>query len=303
MIRASIDLGTNTCLLLIADCDQQSSQQSSMIRKVLRDQATIVRLGQGVDEKKMLQQAPMERTLSCLKDFAEKIRELGITPEKAICVATSQARDAKNSAEFFSMIEKQTGFLFQVISGEDEARYTFCGAILPGMDVKATSVLDIGGGSTEIMSFGNAQSVDMGSVRFTERFLKSDPVTDDELGACQEAIDHQLQSFHFWNGIHHSLVAVAGTATTLAAWHLGLKEYCPAQVDLVSLSRAEIQGMVRELKKRTLKERRELPSVEPLRADVLLAGAMILWRTLEVLHFSSCRVSTRGLRYGLLLNR
>jgi exopolyphosphatase/guanosine-5'-triphosphate,3'-diphosphate pyrophosphatase len=300
MIRSSIDLGTNTCLLLVADWDPLHKK----VQKILGDYSAVVRLGEGVDLNRELQTGAMDRTLKCLKDYAKKVRDAGGSPEQTLCVGTSQARDAQNSASFFSKVQKETGFSFQVISGEEEARLTFLGALLPGMDPRSSAVIDIGGGSTELISFDQAQSLDMGAVRFTERFLKSDPVTDPEFWACQDAVDEALQSWISWRdkAPHLNLVAVAGTATTLAAWYLDLKAFDPKQVDEVVLSRGDVHRMVEELKWRSVKERRNLPAMEALRADVILAGAIILWRTMELLHFSECRVSTRGLRYGILNN-
>ncbi|MEO5969010.1 MAG: Ppx/GppA phosphatase family protein [Bdellovibrionia bacterium] len=299
MIRSSIDLGTNTCLLLIVEWDPKEKA----ITRVLRDEATVVRLGEGVDQTRQLQLAPMERVLWCLKDYAETIQLVGGNPSETVCVATSQARDAKNSAEFFDKIKSKFGFSFRTISGDQEAHYTFLGGLLPEMDRDKAAVIDIGGGSTEIISSHGGQSIDLGSVRYTERFFKSDPVTDDEFWACQEAVDHALQSFIPWRKTQPELadlVAVAGTATTLAAWHLDLKEFDSNRVDATVLSRGDVHRMVEELKWRTVEERRKLPCMEPMRADVLLAGAMILWRMMEILDFKECKVSSRGLRYGLI---
>ena len=304
MIRASLDLGTNTCLLLLTEWDKEQKK----IRKVVGDFSTIVRLGQGVDQNHRLQPEAMSRTLKCLKEYATRVQAAGASPEEAICVATSQARDAKNSSDFFSEVRKETGFSFRIISGEEEARYTFLGALLPGMDPRHSHVIDIGGGSTEIISLDEGESVDIGSVRFTERFFKSDPVTpvtDEEFWACQDAIDQALQKFIPWRKrIQHSdrLVGVAGTVTTLAAWHLGLTAFDSQKVDSVVLSRGDVHRMVEELKWRTVTERKQLQGMEPGRADVILAGALILWRALEVLEFSEVQVSTRGLRYGVLLS-
>lgn len=301
MIRSSIDLGTNTCLLLIVEWDPQKK----IISQVLRDEATVVRLGEGVDRTHLLQVAPMERVLWCLKDYAETVHLLGGNPAETICVATSQARDAKNSAEFFDKIQGRFGFSFRTLSGDQEAAFTFLGALLPGMERDKSAVIDIGGGSTEIISIEGGHSADLGSVRYTERFLKSNPVTDEEFWACQEAVDLALQAFIPWRKRQTDLfewVAVAGTATTLAAWHLDLKDFDSNQVDKAVLSRGDVHRMVEELKWRTLEERRQLPCMEPLRADVLLAGAMILWRIMEVLDFKECKVSSRGLRYGLILD-
>jgi exopolyphosphatase / guanosine-5'-triphosphate,3'-diphosphate pyrophosphatase len=298
MLRASIDLGTNTCLLLIAEWDPERK----IVTEVKGDFATIVRLGKGVDQSRELSPVAMERTLTCLKHYAEQVRQAGVNPSDAVCVATSQARDARNGPEFFARVEKETGFRFKVISGDDEARFTFVGGLLPGMRADQTVVIDIGGGSTELMSRSGGQSLDIGSVRFTERFLLSDPVSDEEFWACQEAIDAEIQKLAAWRRAlsdNVTLLGVAGTATTLAAWHLQLKKFEPAQVDQVTLTRGDVHRMVEELKWRTVGERTALPCVEPGRADVLLAGALILWRAMELLSFPECRVSTRGLRFGV----
>ncbi len=294
MLRSSIDLGTNTCLLLIAESPEL---------KTIQDHSTIVRLGEGVDQTKSLAPQAMERTLLCLKKYGALVREAGLDPRETACVATSQARDARNGEEFFERVEKETGFRFRVISGDEEARLTFLGALGSGMNPDECAVIDIGGGSTELISSKGGQSVDLGSVRFTERYLKSDPVTDDEFWACQQAIDEGLESLSAWRGTLPStvkLVAVAGTATTLAAWYLGLEKFDAARIDAAVLSRGDIHRLVEELKWRTVEERCKLPGMERGRADVLLAGALILWRAMERLDFAEVRSSTRGLRYGVI---
>lgn len=304
MIRAAVDLGTNTCLLLIAELDERH-MGAERIHPV-SDHSTIVRLGQGVDQDRKLRPEAMDRALQCLKEYAQKVRKQGIDPREAVCVATSQARDAANGAEFFAKVESETGFRFRVISGEEEARLTFLGALLPGMRPEASAVIDIGGGSTELISASGGKSLDIGSVRFTERFLKSDPVIDEEFWACQDAIDSALNSLQQWrSGLSEEteLVAVAGTATTLAAYFLGLKQFNAAEIDGVELTRGDIHRMVEELKWRTVRERSALSGIDPGRADVILAGALILWRAMELLNFRSCRVSTRGLRFGVISDR
>jgi exopolyphosphatase/guanosine-5'-triphosphate,3'-diphosphate pyrophosphatase len=246
----------------------------------------------------------MKRTLECLKRYSEKVIARGLEPSSVICVATSQARDAKNSHEFFSTIQKDTGFVFRVLSGQDEARYTFLGGLRSEMNPESSCVIDIGGGSTELISLRESHSLDIGSVRFTERFLKSDPVTDAEFWTCQDAVDEELQKLVPWRKKLKgdvSLVAVAGTATTLAAWFAELKKFDSQVVDSVVLTRGDLHRMVEELKWRSVAEKCQLPCMEPKRADVILAGALILWRALEVLDFPSCQISTRGLRYGVMV--
>ena len=294
MIRSSIDLGTNTCLLLVVKDDTDH---------VVADYSTIVRLGQKVDESRMLHPEAIERTLTCLRDYAAKLKGHGGKPEETVCVSTATARDAKNGAEFFERVRAETGFHFQILSGDEEARLTFLGALLPGMRAETSAVIDIGGGSTELIAQGGGQSLDLGSVRFTERFLKSDPVTDGEFWACQDETDKMLETMRPWRGklpAGTQLVAVAGTATTLAAWHLELPTFDARRIDELTLTRGDVHRMVEELKWRTVKERCALPAMEAKRADVILAGALILWRAMETLKFAEIRVSTRGLRYGAL---
>jgi exopolyphosphatase/guanosine-5'-triphosphate,3'-diphosphate pyrophosphatase len=298
-IRSSIDLGTNTCLLLIADWDRGRVEPE----RVVGDYATVVRLGQGVDQNRQLHPEAMARTLACLRKYAEHVRAAGSNPSQTLCVATSQARDAKNGAAFFAEIERETGFRFRIISGDEEANRTFVGALLPAMRPENSVVIDIGGGSTELTGFTGGQSVDIGSVRFTERYLKSDPVTDAEFWAAQDAIDIALVPLDGWRSRLPSgtqLVGVAGTCTTLAAWHLGLERFDAAKIDTCVLTRGDVHRMVEELKWRTVAERMQIPCMEKGRADVLLAGALVLWRAMEILNFADCRVSTRGLRYGVL---
>jgi exopolyphosphatase/guanosine-5'-triphosphate,3'-diphosphate pyrophosphatase len=302
VLKASIDLGTNTCLLLIAECDPA---KSSVIR-IVSDHSTVVRLGEGVDQARALQPQAMERTLSCLKSYAGIVRQQGLKCEAAICVATSSSRDSKNGQAFFDRVEKETGFRFRVISGEEEAQYTFQGALLPGLSVGETAVIDIGGGSTEFITLGPGISLDIGSVRFTERFFKNDrntPVTDEEFWACQDAIDNALSVAAEWRETNpqiKDLVAVAGTATTLAAWHLELRTFDAARLDACRLTRGDVHRMVEELKWRSVEERALLPGISKGREDVLLAGALILWRAMEVLNFSEIQISTRGLRFGIM---
>lgn len=305
MLRSSIDLGTNTCLLLIAEVGEVGSE--TVVTRIAGDWSTVVRLGQGVDQDRRLHPDAMDRTLRCLKGYAGIVREAGLDPVETVCVATSQARDARNGAEFFARVEAETGFRFRVISGDEEARASFRGGLLPGMDPARSAVIDIGGGSTEFMALHQGRphgvSIDLGSVRFTERFLRSDPVTDAEFWSCEKAIDDAIGVLQAWRaGLppELALVAVAGTATTVASMVLGLQEFDRDAIDRSELHRGDVHRVVEELKWRTVAERRQMTGIEEGRADVLLAGALILWRAMELLRFETCRVSTRGLRFGVL---
>ena len=299
MLRASIDLGTNTCLMLLAEVE------SGQIMKVLGDYARIIRLGEGVDQTRSLQPKAIERTLTCLAEYKEIIFQAGISPGDVVCVATSQAREVSNGEALFAKVEAECGFRFRVLSGRDEARLSFMGSLLPGMDPSHYVVVDHGGGSTEYVVEDGGRSVDLGSVRFTERYLKSDPVTEEEYSNCLDKIDNKLEELVSWRSsipADMQMLAVAGTATTLASWHLEQEAFNAVEIEKVQLSKENLQQMVSDLKSMTIAERREQVGIEPKRADVLLAGAMIMWRTMERLRFPICSVSSRGLRYGVLMD-
>jgi exopolyphosphatase/guanosine-5'-triphosphate,3'-diphosphate pyrophosphatase len=293
MLEASIDLGTNTCLLLIRDGD-----------RVLHDESSVVRLGQEVDQTGELHPDAMKRAAECLDRYAETARKLGVDPAKIFAVGTAQARDARNARAFFDQVRIKTGISFTILSGDEEARATFVGAALPGMSPAQMVVMDIGGGSTEIVSERGGTSLQVGAVRMTERFLKSNPVTDDEFWACEKAIDAQLATLIPWReqlGIARpELVTVAGTAVTLAMVQASMTAYDRERIDGSMITRGDAHRLVEEFKWRTTEERATMTGMEPKRADVILAGALIYWRAMEVLDFARATVSTRGLRYGVL---
>jgi exopolyphosphatase/guanosine-5'-triphosphate,3'-diphosphate pyrophosphatase len=179
------------------------------------------------------------------------------------------------------------------------------GSLLPNMEAANYAVVDIGGGSTEVVTAKEGKSIDLGSVRFTERYLKSDPATDEEFGICLSEIDNKLEELVDWRSTILSdmqMLAVAGTATTLASWHLRLREFDAPEVEKVQLTSGNLLRMVKDLKRMTVTERRDQVGIEPKRADVLLAGAMIMWRIMEKLNFQTCNISSRGLRYGVLMD-
>jgi len=207
---------------------------------------------------------------------------------------------APNAADFFTRIKNELGFQFRVLSGDEEAKATFLGAVLPGFEPSRIAVMDIGGGSTEIVQIDGGQSLNIGAVRMTERFLKSDPITDQEFWNCESAIDEELMKLKSMISPSKQFVAVAGTAVTLAMIQLGLQNFDRNLIDGFVLTRGDAHRIVEELKWRSVQERRVMPGMEPKRADVILAGALIFWRAMEVLGFSNVVISTRGLRYGVL---
>jgi exopolyphosphatase/guanosine-5'-triphosphate,3'-diphosphate pyrophosphatase len=299
MKRASIDLGTNTCLLLVQEGE-----------KVLHDESNVVRLGEGVAASGLLNVAAMERAKHCIEKYVHIATALGVPASEILAVGTAQARDAKNASGFFGGLEASLGLRFRILSGDEEARATFLGARLPGVDSSRMVVMDIGGGSTEIVAMPGlemlGQSLPMGAVKITELFLKSNPVSDDEFWAAEAAINQQLTVMKSWRSDLQTQIkgapiftAVAGTAVTLAMLQHGMGHFQADQIDGLKITRGDAHRLVEELKWRSIDERKVMTGMEPKRADVILAGALIFWRVMEELDFAEAFISTRGLRYGV----
>jgi exopolyphosphatase/guanosine-5'-triphosphate,3'-diphosphate pyrophosphatase len=295
---ATLDIGTNSVLLLVAEATAEGP------RAVL-ERATITRLGEGVDRTRMLAPAARARTLECLARYADDMRRLGVVACRA--VGTSALRDAAGGGDFTREAEALLGVAPEVIAGEREAALTFRGA-LSGLSARgAVSVFDVGGGSTEIVHgtrdgdarVESAVSLDIGSVRLFERHVRSDPPNAAELARVRADIDAALATAPRAAG-ERVLVGVAGTLTTLAAVALELDSYDPARVHGSTLSRQRVDELARMLAALPLAERKALRGLEPKRADVIVAGALIVER---VMHFAGARelvVSDRGVRWGLV---
>jgi exopolyphosphatase / guanosine-5'-triphosphate,3'-diphosphate pyrophosphatase len=297
---AAIDIGTNTTLLLVAETDDRGVLFS------IREEATITRLGQGVDVARKLAPAAIERTNACLSAYAEIVRELGA--ERVGVVGTSAMRDAGGGEEVRAKVRELFGVEARTISGDEEARLTFRGA-LSGLDVSgAVAVFDIGGGSTEIV-VGEAgaprvsHSFDVGSVRLTERHVRSDPPTRAEMDAVTRAVrDAFATRPDLWSdarAVKSPPVGIAGTVTTLAAVALELETYDGARVHGHTMSTDDVRAVVERLAAAPLEERRKIRGLEPKRADVIVAGGLLVLATLEAFGASSLRVSDRGVRWGL----
>ena len=296
---ATIDIGTNSVLLLVAEVEQACT-----LRPVL-ERATITRLGQGVDHNRRLSPEATERTLNCLTDYAQTLREHDVKHLDA--VGTSAMRDATGGQDFVARAKEILGVAPRVIDGHEEARLTFAGA-LSGLRVTGSvMVFDIGGGSTEIV-IGEARghdrkmvaavSLNIGSVRLFERYVRSDPPSAAEMSEVEQDIARALQGApRLPPGA--TLVGVAGTVTQLAALELKLPRYDATRVHGSELSRSSVDRLARDLAASTLAQRRQLPGMEPSRADVLVVGSAIAQ---AVLHWSGATklvVSDRGVRWGL----
>lgn len=297
---ASFDLGTNTFLLLIAEVG------TAGIKPVF-EKETIVRLGKGVDAAGNLNPEAMQRGLACLREYARLTREYQC--EKILAVGTSALRDAANREEFLARARKETGVGVRIISGEEEARLTFLGALSNKKDLPAPiAIIDIGGGSTEVVlgthrGILQARSADIGSVRLTERWLKHDPVLPQEISALREQAEKIMRATWPLADIQKaaSLIGTAGTITTLAAMAQRLAQYDPRRIDGFVMAAPQLGEIAAELARLPVADRQKLSGLNPARADVILAGALVLQVFLEVYGFAQLLVSDRGLRYGVLV--
>jgi exopolyphosphatase/guanosine-5'-triphosphate,3'-diphosphate pyrophosphatase len=271
---AAIDCGTNSIRLLIADIDE------SNFREVIRDME-IVRLGQGVDETGQFHPDAIARTLAAVDKFAAEIAKRGV--EKIRFCATSATRDATNRHLFVDGVRERLGIEPEVISGDEEAALSFAGAI---KDLDSSNgpflVVDIGGGSTEFV-FGTstveaARSVNIGCVRMTERHFASDPATAEQIEAARADIQAAIAQAAAVVPITtaKTLVAVAGTATTVAAAALDLPEYDRYAIHLSRISAQKVQEVAAMFAGKNREERLALGYMHPGRVDVIAAGSLVL---------------------------
>ncbi|MEK6614221.1 MAG: Ppx/GppA phosphatase family protein, partial [Candidatus Binatota bacterium] len=301
---AAIDIGTNTILLLIAELETDGSFQ------VLDDRAEITRLGAGVDRARQIGPEGERRSLEVLKSYLETCRSLGV--DEIAAVGTSALRDARNTGVFKTRLKRELELDLRILSGEEEAAYSYQ-AVQKGLALgeKEVLVVDVGGGSTELIwgkggALHRSISLDLGSVRLTERFLLSDPVREEECARLTTTIDRELQPLLVdWGvgGGFHAIVGIAGTFTTLAAIAKGLRRYSHSEVHGSCLSRTEVARQVRLFKGKTIAERKEIPGLEAKRADVILAGALLIERVMALFRVDQVTVSDQGIRYGLLHER
>jgi exopolyphosphatase/guanosine-5'-triphosphate,3'-diphosphate pyrophosphatase len=275
---AAIDCGTNSIRLLISDI--ADDHKNDLLREM-----RIVRLGQDVDRTHHLAAEAIARTLQATREYAELIAMFGVTDIR-FC-ATSAVRDADNAAEFEDGVESILGVRPVVLSGLDEARASFLGATRD-LPAERTLVVDIGGGSTEIVVgkgdvIESSVSLDVGSVRLTERFLSGDPASVDEVTACMEHLDAVLAPVVADLPPVGSFVGVAGTVTTVAAHALALPSYDSAVIHLARLDLSDVSAACLSLVQMPVADRRALPFMHPGRADVIGAGALILDRLVALL--------------------
>ncbi|MFD7442367.1 exopolyphosphatase [Streptomyces sp. NPDC059909] len=295
---AAVDCGTNSIRLLVADTDPATGELTELDRRM-----TIVRLGQGVDRTGRLAPEALERTFAACREYAEAIKAHGA--ERIRFVATSASRDAENRDDFARGVLDILGVEPEVISGDQEAEFSFSGATkeLPGHEERL--VVDIGGGSTEFVvgheHVEAARSVDIGCVRLTERHIHSDPPAPAEVTAVRADIAAALDLAEETVPIREAqtLVGLAGSVTTVAAVALGLEEYDSSAIHHARISREQVAEVTHRLLSSTHDERAAIPVIHPGRVDVIAAGALVLLEIMERIGIDEVVVSEHDILDGI----
>ena len=277
VIVAAIDQGTNTTRLVVGDVEDGRIEE-------LHRESRITRLGEGVDARRKLLPVPVARVRNVLSDYRRTAEALGA--ERTLLVATSAVRDAENGEAFLGEIEWSYGFVTRLLSGDEEAELTRRGV---GELGPATLLVDIGGGSTELVLGDFHTSLPMGSVRFTERHGDE---AEASIGAAR-ALLPDLEP--------EDAVGVASTITTLAALDLGLEVYDRERVHGHALTRGGAVAQLERLAALPLDERRRVPALDPERAPVIVAGAAIFVGILDAYGLDAIRVSEHDLLDGAAL--
>ena len=279
---AAVDLGTNTTRLLVADVAE------GRVEPVER-RTEITRLGEGVDARRRLLPVPIARVRNVLSEYRRIAESLGA--ERTLLIATSAVRDAENGEAFLGEIEWSYGFATRLLSGDEEAELTLRGI---GEISDDTAVIDIGGGSTEIVMPHARVSIDAGSVRQTEQFGEdADAVGVHVRTLLAEHVPDDLRPA--------AAIGVAGTVTTLAALDLRLPEYDRERVHGHVLSAQAVAEQLARLAALPLEERKRVPALEPERAPVIVAGAAILRETLAYFRLPAIEASEHGILHGAAL--
>lgn len=294
MRQASIDLGSNSVLLTVVDDG-----------RVLHDEARVVGLGKGLGDGGEFDPERMEAALNALRDYAATAAKLQVPPAEVLAVATSASRRATNANSFYAKVREETGLLFRIISGDEEALFGFRGALW-GRPLDADTVVatvDLGGGSTEVVIGDRggllwSKSLELGSARLTEDFLGFEIPSK---ASIEDARAHVRKTCEQIPPVPRPsrILALAGTATTLGAIDASLQAWDPAVIQGRPLSRSTLLVLARKLAEATPVERQKIAAISPQRADFLLAGCLVLDEVTAALGGDHCELSVQGLRYGV----
>jgi exopolyphosphatase/guanosine-5'-triphosphate,3'-diphosphate pyrophosphatase len=295
---AIIDLGTNSVKFFLAEIKE------GKINTII-DTNEISRLGEGLQKAGIISPEAFTRNIEVLKKFKQIALKHQV--DKIHAVGTMCLRTAKNAADFIKAAESQTGIDIKVLNGEQEARLSYLAVVGDFLDGEENiAVFDTGGGSTEFI-FGKGEklkdrlSLDIGAVRLTEEYLKSDPVSHAELKNMLGYIIDFFKRYDLNRKVER-LVGIGGTLTSMGAVKHKMKDYDPQVIQGSELTLAQIDQMIAQFAEKTVNARKEIVGLQPKRADVILAGAAIVRSVLSIFHLDRLTISDRGLRHGLLLD-
>ncbi len=299
---ASIDVGTNSAKMTIADVVENTTSW-------VLDESAVTRLGEGMQgTRKFLQEVPMRRTLEAIKHFAQVAEQEGV--EAVAAVGTAALRDAENRTEFVRRVYEATGISVEVISGEEEARLSYLAVRLDPhwQNHQHLIVIDVGGGSTEVIFGQDTQivsriSVNTGAVKLTSAILRSDPPTIAQLSNANLEAKRQFEGVPFgYDPATAVVVGVGGTLSNLSAMEFG-KFVTAETLHGYELSLDALEYRMEQLATLTIEQRKTVGGLDPKRADIILGGAILLAQALAHLGSNKIAVSTRGLRWGVLYDR
>jgi len=296
MKLGAIDVGTNSCRLLIMEITDRGWQE---IRKGL----TITRLGEGVDKKRRLNEKAVLRTFNAIKSFLNEMEEAGV--KKKTIIGTSALRDVSNAEILLEPLKKETGLSIEIIDGEKEAYLNYLGA-----GNKYSLLIDIGGGSTELIWRQSNKivykSLNMGAVRMTERYIRCpeciinmnelEEMGDNIKGLIKEEIPFDIKR------LSNSVAGMGGTITTIGAIEQGLEEYRPDKIEGYTILREKVRDILYNLSAMSLDERKKVPGLQPGRADIIIAGTVILESIMDVLAIQQLTITGHDLLYGIIKN-
>jgi exopolyphosphatase/guanosine-5'-triphosphate,3'-diphosphate pyrophosphatase len=297
---AAIDVGSHSVLIHIAEKDEKGEL------KTLLDSSIITKLGEGLKETGVIKHEAMERTIHVLRDFMDKVREHKV--KEVAAIGTMALREAKNSKEFIEKVAKELDLTIQVISGEEEARMSHL-AVVAGLGIKDEDIVifDIGGGSTEFIfskgyEISKRFSINVGALILTDGFLKSDPVKRQELDSLLAHLDGTFSKMEFPQKVDRA-VGMGGTITSMTAVECQLVQYDPDVVQGATLELSSVERQMELYLRKTIEEKRAIGGLQPMTADIILAGAAILYSLMKRLGVGSILVSDRGIRHGLIFDR
>jgi exopolyphosphatase/guanosine-5'-triphosphate,3'-diphosphate pyrophosphatase len=296
---AVVDIGTNSVLLLLAE------KTASGTVKTLLQKTESTRLGRGLQAAGIIGEAPLEKTIDVLKHYISLAESQGA--EELAAVGTHLFRAARNSGDVLRSIEKRCGIEVEVLTENEEAEWSYRGAVHGRVLAEPAVVLDVGGGSTEaVLGLGGmvqqAGSLPLGAVSLTERFFSHDPPEQAEMDEMKAfAVDSVQKGFGSFITKGESCTAVGGTATTLAALDLSLRSYDANAVDGIVLNEAAVIRHMVGLAAVPLEERKKMIPFDPTRADIIVAGAVLLHAAMKTGRFCFVQASDRGLRFGIAL--